>query len=830
MFTMLEATRFFLAPSWFGFYATIAASLFVGELAAQEKASPGGVAFFESKIRPVLVEHCYACHSADAAKNKKLKGGLLLDSREGLRQGGDNGPALIPGDAKKSLLLSLLRHDPKVGKMPPKAKLSDEIIADFAKWIDMGAPDPRDGKIAAADKYKVDFDEARQRWAFQLPKKITPPAVKNMNWPRSDLDRFVLAKQESLGLKPVGDAEPRVLLRRLYFDLLGLPPTPEQLKAFVKDPSPKALERVVEDLLKSPRFGERWARHWLDVVRYAEDRGGVGIDRGTFPFAWRYRQYVIDAFNEDKPYNQFVAEQIAGDLMTHKNEKDRVNAIIATGMQTLGPRVGSGEERLDERVDVMSRAFWGMSVGCARCHDHKFDPIYRHDYAAFVGIFMNSKVDERLPLGADQDFRKLSSEFDAKFKPLVKPLQDLGQRQTGIRNQLGKAGIMYVSGMTAEELLPRVPEKLRGQVKQQLKDLDKAREHAAKAMQEAHLEEPPLVMAIKEDAGKNYKTLLLEKKTEKGIQRTSVPRGMIRAMVHGESPVVDQKTQSGRLQAAQWAGSEQHPLTARVMVNRVWYHLFGRGIVESVDNFGATSDPPSHPELLDSLAVEFMKDGWSVKNLIRRIVLSRTYQLASVHDKTNASKDDVNAYYWRGQRRRLEAEAIRDAILASSGKLDLSRPSIIVQLATLGSGTFEALDDNHRSVYLPVLRDDLQPILKNFDGAEPLAVTGARGSTNVPTQALFMLNSNLVLAHSRRLADRLLADAKLADDKARLERVYLLVFGRAAEAAEVQQDLAFLKEWRQNYAFPAEESIKIQDSWAALCQTLLASAEFRYID
>lgn len=806
--------------------AVLAGLSLASDCLAQSDAT--GIEFFEKKIRPVLVEHCYECHSAEAVENKKLKGGLLLDSREGLRQGGDSGPVLVPGDSNKSLLLSLLRNDPKVGKMPPKGKLPDEIIADFEKWIELGAPDPREGKIAT-DKYKVDFDEARGRWAFQLPKRSAPPAVNRSAWPRNDIDRFLLAKQEELGLKSVADVEPRILLRRLYFDLIGLPPSPEQIADFLNDPSPQAVERVVDELLKSPRFGERWARHWLDVVRYGDDKGGGGFNSGPVPFAWRYRQYVIDSFNEDKPYDRFVAEQIAGDLLPHSDEESRMNGMIATGMQTMGPAIGNPEEKLDERVDVLGRAVWGMSIGCARCHDHKFDPIYRQDYAAFVGVFMNSKVAMRLPSAEDQDGAIANKEFEAALKIYLKPLQGLAQLQKDARSRMGRMAIPYVPSMTEEELLARVPDKSQVVVRQQSEGIAKARDQVVELFKKSELVIPPLVIGIKEETSPP-RMMQLDKKSEKGIVKTGVPRGMIRVMVHGEFPEIDQKTQSGRLQVAEWAGSDRHPLTARVMVNRVWRHLFGRGIVASVDTFGATGDPPSHPELLDTLAVEFMSEGWSVKKLIRKIVLSRSYQLATVHDPSNADKDVDDKYYWRGRRRRLEAEAIRDALLAASSNLELGPPPIAMQVATLDAEMLDALDDRHRTVYLPSLRNNVQPLMRTFDGADPLLVTGARGSTNVPTQALFMLNSNLVLRQARRMAEHLLSDAQSADDAARIERMYLLALGRSPNEKEVQNHLVFLKDWREDYAFPAEESTQIRDSWAALCQAILATAEFRYVE
>jgi hypothetical protein len=495
-------------------------------------------------------------------------------------------------------------------------------------------------------------------------------------------------------------------------------------------------------------------------------------------------------------------------------------------MQTLGQRVGSGEERLDERVDVLGRALWGMSIGCVRCHDHKFDPIYRPDYLSFVGIFQNSSIQERLQLDGAT---RLPPEFDKKLTAALQSLRNATSKDDGkLRADFAKVGVTYAPGMTAAEVLPGIPEQDRAKVKQLFDAVEKSAENARKALA-VELDWPSAFMGIKEETT-NIRSMMQETKTEKGMQRVAVPRGMVRVMLHGETPAIDQKKESGRLQVARWAASDQHPLTARVFVNRVWSHLLGQGIVSTVDNFGATGEPPTHPELLDTLAVQFMHDGWSVKKLVRRIVLSRTYQLSSHHDKANAAIDERNQYCWRASRRRLEAEAINDAILSAAGRLNPKAPPALVLAAGLSTVACDALDLTCRAVYLPVMRDDFLPLFKTFDAAEPTSVVGSRGSTNVPTQALFMLNSNLVLRSSRHLAERLLTDPALKDDDARLRRTYLLTYGRPARADEVARDKTFLAEWKQSLTDGRPDEAKTSDAWSALCQTLFAAAEFRYID
>ena len=781
--------------------------------AADAPPTPEQLAFFEKSIRPVLVKECYSCHSTNA---EKVRGGLKLDTRDGVRKGGDHGPAVVPGDPDKSFLLKAIKHDEDMKPMPPKKdQLPDEVIADFRKWIALGAPDPRDAPVAVA-KWEIDVEKGRQFWAFQPPKKTAPPEVKDAGWPRGDIDRFLLAEMEAKGLKPVADADPRTLIRRVTFDLIGLPPSPEDVDAFVKEyaahPQP-ALEAVVDKLLASPQFGERWGRHWLDVARYGESSGkGSNI---AYPHAWRYRDYVIDAFNKDKPYDQFVREQLAGDLLTAKDDREKAEFLVATGFLAIGPKEHAERnprqfamDLADEQIDATSRAFLGLTVACARCHDHKFDPIPQKDYYALSGIFQSTQtcygtirviqsnhpsplIDLPRDAGATIGLEPLSAERRSSIEKDIQDLKDQASKTTGAN--------AFIQGIFL---------RTRGAMLQSQLDL-----------YESDGTPKPLAMGVREGRFPSDSRLYVRGELDQAGDRVS--RGFPQVLTTTQ-PTIGKE--SGRRELADWIASKDNPLTARVMANRVWLHLMGRGLVPTPDNFGASGLPPSHPALLDSLAASFADNGWSVKKLIRTIVLSRAYQLSSQFDEKNFEADPDGVLVWRMPKRRLEAEALRDAMLALSGRLDLTPPKgSPIESGGEGNVAFRlrfggdpSLSDAHRTVYLPIIRDQTPEVLTLFDFPDPSLLIGERATTTIPAQSLYLMNNPFVIRQAENMAEKLLAGD--GDDAAKLTRAYLLCYSRPPSEKELKKAQDFLEEYGKKQSRRA--------TWTALCQALFCSAEF----
>ena len=785
--------------------------------------TPEQIKFFEAKIRPVLATKCAKCHAETA---EKVQGGLLVDSREGLLRGGDTGPAIVPGSLEDSLLIEAIRYGDESLQMPPKVKLPDEVIADFEAWVRMGAPDPRDGSgSATAVARGIDMARGRQFWAFQPPRASSPPEVQDISWPKTDIDRFLLAAIEAKGLKPVADADRFALIRRASFDLVGLPPAPEEVEAFVADESPDAFARVVDRLLASPRFGERWGRHWLDVARFAESSGKANM---IYSQAWRYRDWVIAAFNADKPYNEFVEQQIAGDLIPADDPTTRAELLIATGFLAVGGKTHNTQNRqqflidlADEQIDVTSQAFLGLTIACARCHDHKFDPIPQRDYYALSGIFQSTQTRYGTLPGIIQN---------ANPSPLI-PLPD---------------------DAVVASVAPPLPAGQRAAMEAQLADLVQARD--ALTPEENFLPKGfqtrarvamlrfRLASFHPDGTPRKYAMGVVERfepidspvytRGELDQPGEPAPRGLIQVLCLGTPPPITQG--SGRRELARWLASRDNPLTARVMVNRIWLHLFGRGIVPSADNFGAAGEPPDHPDLLDTLAVSFMDQGWSVKRMIRRIVLSRAYQLGSSHDARNFEADPDNALVWRISPRRLEAEAIRDAVLSASGKIDL-KPPVGSAVALAGEGIAgpqrgfnQDARDMHRAVYLPVVRDQLPESLSLFDFADPSLVTAARATTSGPTQALYLMNSPFIIRQAEAAANRLRAIE--GDDDARIKSAYLRFLSRLPTEPEKARAREFLARFVTGNAASDQGEGRLAAAWTALCQALFASAEFRYLD
>ena len=1160
--------------------------------------TPEALEFFEKKIRPLLVEHCYECHSATATK--KLGAGLRLDSRAALLKGGESGPALVPGKPDESLLIRAVRYADKEFQMPPKYQLRAAQIADLAAWVKMGAPDPRTAPLADAALPKaktIDLAAGRQFWAFQPIQNPPPPKVRDPQWPKNAVDHFILADLEAKGLTPAPPADKRTLIRRATFDLLGLPPTPAEVQAFLADASPQAFARVIERLLASPHYGERWGRHWLDVARYTDSNG---LDENlAYANAYRYRDYVIRAFNADKPYDRFLHEQLAGDLLPENSaatEAEKFDPLIATGFLALGGKMLAEDDPLkmemdiiDEQVDTTSRAILGLTMGCARCHDHKFDPLPTEDYYSLTGIFKSTKTMENFRVVAVWHEHKLATPEalalnKAHDELLARKTTEVQQRTTAAQQEfldrerlkaahyllaaaqsvshseaprrvpppaplqplmaldakaappgallieaenftrgtflkrgpviLNKGGEDYfneaeydfeiastgnhqldllytstggrffrvfldgellnakaVTGDTggfadnlvrwfAEDIvtlkkgrhtlrfeqtgptphldqlalvpttapatvvlpepkpgfkspaqlarefklneailqrwitwlreqkpaadslwlpalkLPAAPPATVGQASSlpvraasvppvptadvrpggnrnsglgspenrqarmpaphapppvpqasppassgsvsppvpipaathalftaadlanptsltarytalfaeaataqpatngaQRLDIGMSSYFAALAPLRAALRNPngpfqvppkperfytdtakadlkrldkeqkdleakrpalPAAMGVREGNIMNLKVHLRGNYLTQGAE---TPRRFPRVLAGDNPPVID-STRSGRLEFARWLTQPDHPLTARVMVNRIWHWHFGAGIVRSTDNFGRLGDRPTHPALLDFLAREFMRQGWSLKAMHRQLMLSSTYQMSTTTSPATLAADPENKLFSRCNRRRLEAEEVRDAILVMGGALE---PQFGGQLMTFknrqyvtgvaGVGAQAAnYDTPRRSVYLPVLRSAVYDVMQAFDFGDPSVINGERSSTTVAPQALFMMNHKLVATSATRLAESLLAATEL-DDAGRIRRAYEQTVSRPPTAAETQRLLAFLAHADTHLGpEPTAPAERRRLLWRSLCRVLLAANEFVYLE
>lgn len=916
--------------------------------------------FFETKIRPVLVNHCYECHSA---KSEMVYGGLLLDSRDSIRQGGDSGQGIVPGDLDESLVLEAMKYESY--EMPPDEQLPDHVIADFEKWISEGAVDPRESAANSAAVGEIDLKAGRKFWAFQPITLPTPPPVKNDSQVNNAIDQFVLSRLQDKALAANPAATPQELLRRIYFDLVGLPPPADLVADGQRFESETELDQLVDDLIASPEFGEKWARHWLDVARYSDSSGGGRLL--MFYDAWRYRDYVIDAYNKDKPFNQFVVEQLAGDLLQHESHEVRGEQITATGFLMLGPHNYELQDKellrmeiIDEQIDVMGRSFLGMTLGCVRCHDHKFDPIPIEDYYALAGIFRGTQssvtanvsqfVQTDLPLPdeqqqtldehrtrlkaarddlnsikqllsslqqsvADEDFSHTSKlrgtildEDQAtlvgnwvssdsvkpfigssyryangvhpnatyEFTPLTaghyailtsytphpnrspkvqytftqgdqKSDKVINQKQTPATN--GFFQLLQTVELSADELFTvKVQSIADGAViidAIQLVLLD-----------ESELADPEDVTYLDlESLSALQDNLQRQTELEKRIQRLkkNAPASPGKAMsvrehsetgdyfvcIRGDAHKLgDQvprrglsvfpasqlnipKNSSGRLELAEWLVADDNPLTARVYVNRVWSHLLGQGLVRTPDNFGAMGEKPSHPELLDYLASEFVKHDWSTKWLVKEIINSATYRRSSNYNEALQELDPENRLLWRANHRRLNVESLRDSILNFSGQLDQTRGGASIDRSVKREFDYQ-YESLRRTIYLPVFRNSLHDMLDVFDFANPNIVSGRRSESTLPSQALYLMNSPFVIQQSRLAATRLLAQKELSD-----EQRIVLAWQRALGRPPNDQELEIMQNFiDQSDPADAEQQLA---AWADLCQTLIASLDFRYL-
>jgi hypothetical protein len=981
---------------------TIAWSVVTQTLLFAADPSAETVAFFESKIRPVLVEHCYECHAAGA---KELGGSLMVDSRNAMLEGGESGPIVVAGDPDASLLIQALRHDGL--EMPPETPLPESVINDFVRWIKRGAMDPRDGRPTRAT---VSGDDRESLWSFLPRKQHDTPRASNPSWPRDPIDNFALARIDSAGLFPTRDADPRTLVRRLYFDLIGLPPTFDQVERFAErcdQNRQEAVRRLVDELLASPAFGQHWGKHWLDVARYGESNGDDGLGRNaSFPHAWRYRDYVVDALNNDVPYDRFVTEQIAGDLLPAKDAAERNRQLTATGFLAIGSKPAKAMNNnfamdvVDDQINVVCTAVMGLSVACARCHDHKHDPIPTRDYYAIAGIFSSTETlyglaaNEKLT-APPTPLHELRSDWQADEKPIDRSVTpvfpagycsaidnlgpaihlSLGSEPQAVKVQAKKAiytptdyaevegasfdgklsssgdysvgfwfnnrmgndqraitAYLFSRGKLGDKQLPgdhlgiggthepsrtgklfifngnqakvsvagstvippdtwnhiaivragqRVVIYLNGvrEIETELKptfgdstdfrlanrsdnfspltgnvaefaifaralsDQEATTLHAASGQPKGRRTEVALAMGVREKKQPANAKIHINGDGKK--LGPEVPRGFltahreVAASISGEDKLQQWQTtvqtpKSGRSELAAWLTRSDHPQTARVLVNRVWQHLFGRGIVVSSDDFGVYGARPTHPHLLDHLAERMVDQGWSIKQLIRTIVLSRTYGLSSDCDESLLVADPENIWMARHSRRRLDAEPLRDSMLVSSGALDrqLGQGSVIGESDVLinwppGEASNLHRPSNLRSVYLCRLRHAPPPELAAFDLPDGIAVAGVRAATTLPTQALFLLNSEFVVAQSRQLARMVVAGSMAGDS--RVTEVFRRTLQRDPTKTESNHALDHVQSVYDSLVDQDEDDRRLH-SWASLCQALLTANEFRYID
>jgi hypothetical protein len=771
-------------------------------VAGDRSSRPGEVQFFETRIRPLLARRCFSCHGPD-----KQRSDLRLDSGDAVRRGGASGePAVVPGRPDQGRLIRAVHRRDGTPPMPPDGRLTDRELADLARWVQTGAPYPDRAEPAPA---------AGRHWAFDPPGDPPVPEVRDRSWPRTPIDRFILAELEAQGLRPAAPADRRTLIRRAAFDLTGLPPTPKEVEEFVNDPSPDAYDKVIDRLLASPAYGERWGRHWLDVARYADSNGlDENVAHGN---AWRYRDYVVAAFNADKPYDQFLAEQVAGDLLPSNDPAVRRQRLIATAFLALGPKVlAEPDEKkmeldiVDEQVDTLGRAALGLTLGCARCHDHKFDPISQEDYYALAGIFVSTRTMETFKKVARWHEHVLATPEQLACK------EEHDRRVAGLKARIKELG---------QQGKDPKPDGERAAQLQKCRDELAALEKSAPEL--------PSAMGVAEAAVTDVPVL------HRGNPLTPgrvVARRFPVVLAGADQPPLP-PGQSGRLELAGWLTRPDHPLTSRVLVNRLWRWHFGQGIVRSVDNFGRLSERPTHPHLLDWLARRFVAGGWSVKALHRLILLSATYRMSAGHDPRAAEIDPDNRLWWRTNRRRLEAEAIRDALLAIAGTLDRTAGGPALKHVPNRGYLFDhtskdqtTYDSRRRSLYLPVIRNHLYDVFQLFDATDAAVSSGDRATTTVATQALFMLNSDLMIEASERLATRLLARADL-DDAGRVRLLYRTAYGRPPTPREADRAIGAIAGFAAALRDTEPDAARRQArAWALFVHAVLAANEFVNVD
>ena len=899
-------------------------ALGLGAFVCGASAASDGEKFFETNIRPLLAERCRQCHGP-----KQAMAGLDLSSAAGFAKGSDRGPVVAKGDPEGSRLWEVVSYQSRI-KMPPDGKLKDNQLAALREWVRMGAPWP------ASETATTPASQPGARkvipWSFQPPRNPVPPKVRNEAWVRNDVDRFLLAKLEESGLAPAEPADKLTLLRRATFDLTGLPPTEAEMRVFLDDRAPDAFARVVDRLLNSPRYGERWGRHWLDVARYADSTGADEDHR--YPHAWRYRDYVIDAFNRDLPYDRFVTEQIAGDLLpADKPGEVNIRGIIATGFLALGPKLIAEQDKvkmlydmIDEEIDVTGRAFLGLTLACARCHDHKFDPISTKDYYSLASIFASTKQLSKIegtvselyfaplvPKDVADRYEAHQKKIQAKKEEINEVLADEKTRYAAA--MMPRMGDYILAAWTHGDLIQGKLEGLDAAAvarwAEYLKPTQERRPHLERLYQAAPADLARVtreyqaqfettwadwqakLAAGKRSAGKTEKPKFLagtdrffydvyldkgpltlpEKEREQAftpesksrltalraeldeLTKTSPPQPPL-ACAAAEGNIVNQRVflrgnpenkgdevrkgfpltltggwqphireGSGRRELARWIADADHPLTARVMVNRIWQWHFGEGLVRTPSNFGVMGEAPTHPELLDYLARRFVDSGWSVKAMHRLLMLSSAYRMSTQIAPRQWDEDPANRLWSHFQRRRLDVEEIRDSLLFLDKTLDYTMGGTTQQ----GEGTDKEFSDDRKSVspdqskrrtvYLPLRRSNLPSLLNLFDFGDATTTGEGRAQTNVAPQALFMMNSAFVSDRAAGLAKLMLGDSQ-SGDAARVERTSLTVLGRQAMPEEVRAALEYLR------AYPGGKDA----AWQSYCKLLLSSNDFIYVN
>ena len=771
---------------------TTAATILTSSASESDKAA--NLRFFEQNIRPLLAKHCYECHGSE-----KQKGDLRLDSRAGVLVGGGNGPAVAPGKPDESLLMLAVSHTDEELKMPPKKPLAERDINLLAKWIASGAPWPG-AKGKAGDLSKV-TEEDRQWWSFQPIKKAEVPRIKGDSWSRNEIDRYLLAKLKAEGLSPAKPAEKRQLVRRVYFDLTGLPPSPQDLAAFLADKSEDAYQKLIERLLDSPQYGERWGRHWLDVVRYAESDGYRADDYR--PHAWRYRDYVVKSFNEDKPFDRFIKEQIAGDEIA----PDDPDAVTGTGFLRHGiyewnqrDAETQWEEIMAEMTDVTGEVFLGLSVGCARCHDHKFDPMPRSDYYSLQAFLAPTiwTIDE--PVGAPQlktQYNKDMREWEAKAKPILDQIAALEKKhrdaaresatkifpaevQESVRKPYEEQNaydrqLHYLVQRQVIKAWERISSRIKGDEKKKWDELQKQ----LKELEKSRPKSLPIAMTVRDATPKPPVVKIRGSRSKQTFEpRVFEVLGGVKPEIE---PIPNIKSTGRRTALANWIASPDNPLTARVIVNRIWQQHFGRGIAAAANDFGKLGEKPTHPELLDWLAATFIEKGWSIKKLHRLILHSAAYRQTALREAPEVArmKDPSNRWLWRMNTSRLEAEQIRDAMLAASGELDLK----------LGGASVSG-DAKRRSLYVKVYRNTPDKMLGAFDLTDGLSSSPKRNVTTTATQSLLMINGDWTMKRAAAMAKRLVREQR--DPAKRVEAAYEMAFGRPVRDNERRAALAFI--------------------------------------
>ena len=738
------------------------------------------LAFFETKIRPVLVKHCYKCHSIESGKHK---GGLLVDSKDALLKGGDSGPSIVPGNPDKSLLVVAITYKDLDLQMPEKKQLPEHIINDFIKWVKDGAVDPRKTKGSVKKRTKMD-DGRRDHWAFK--------PIQKEGFSKKSIDEYIDSKIISAGLKKSAETNPDVLIRRLFIDLTGLPPEPEVLLEFRGNPSDENYERYVNELMNSPQFGTKWARFWLDLARYSETAGGGRSY--PVPLAWRYRTYVINSFNKDLPYNQFLKEQIAGDLLDSNSDADKARNLVATTFMAIGAKPLDLQNKpqleldhVDEQLDTLGKVTMGMTIGCARCHDHEFDPITTRDYYRMAAIFQNT----------DAMTRGNISHFT------VYPLPGTDKKDVDLAvKHIGKFRGISTSIASLERQVQRGDTKVQPKIDSKVAEFAKILDENSKL---------PVALGLSDK--KTLKHGFIRIRGEAENKGAPVKRGGPVEFLAKLKPEEVPEKSSGRLQLANWIIHEDHPLTSRVYVNRIWAQLFAKGLVSSLDNFGTTGTKPTHPELLDFLAVNFMNNGWSTKKLIKQIVLSSTYKQSGVKPEKADLLDADNKLLSYFPQRRLKAEAIRDSILAISGDLDTRQVDGVIPYKELQTSS-------KRSIFLPTLREEgRNSLLDVFDFPDASASTGIRNNTNLPSQALFLMNSPFVISQSETAAKRILSEGAEMTRDEKLERAAYLVYGRSLSDEENELFSKIL----------GNDKNKLK-AWQTIFHAMFCSVDFRFLN